>query len=100
MPTYRTLPTFLSSYTHLSHFDWSTSTHLAHLRGITTVPEQNLLTRAQLAERLSCHARTVDKLTRDGMPSVRVGARPRYDYDRVLAWLTANAVSAVREAKK
>lgn len=46
-----------------------------------------LLDRHQLAERLSVSAGTVDRLRRQGMPTLYVGESPRYVYDDCVRWL-------------
>jgi hypothetical protein len=46
-----------------------------------------LLDRRGLAEALDVSLPTVDRLTRDGAPHLRIGDSPRYEIERVVAWL-------------
>jgi excisionase family DNA binding protein len=51
-----------------------------------------LLTRADLAKFLQVTTRTVDNLRAKGMPTVMVGASPRFDKSAVQQWLAAKGV--------
>jgi len=53
------------------------------------VSPQPLLDRKKLAEALGCSLPTVDKLTREGLPHLRVGDSPRYELDRAIEHLRA-----------
>jgi hypothetical protein len=48
-----------------------------------------LLDRNGLAEAFKCSASLIDKLRLRGMPCVRLGDAPRFDYDDCVAWLKA-----------
>jgi hypothetical protein len=48
-----------------------------------------LLDRRGLAEALGCGVDTVDKLRKDGLPTVWVVDSPRFDFAECLAWLKA-----------
>jgi hypothetical protein len=57
-----------------------------------------LLTTAELAHELRVCSKTVERMVKDGCPHVTVGANcPRYQLDRVLAWLDARAAVKVTE---
>jgi hypothetical protein len=47
----------------------------------------HLLDRRGLAEALGCCPDTVDKLRKEGLPTVWVVDSPRFELDRVLEWL-------------
>lgn len=46
-----------------------------------------LITKSELAKRLSVCSRTVDRMLVKGMPHVKIGTAVRFDYDEVIAWL-------------
>lgn len=48
------------------------------------------MTTAELAEMLSMSTKTVVKLTRDGLPSLRLGRELRFETARVVEWLRAH----------
>jgi len=50
-------------------------------------PIKRLLDRRGLAEMLDCGVDTVDRLRREGLPELKVGDSPRYEAERVLAWM-------------
>lgn len=53
-----------------------------------------LLDRAQLARQIGVSCGTVDRLRREGLPALLVGDAPRFQLDRVLAWLAARSEPA------
>lgn len=61
--------------------------------------EGRLLRRFELAAALGCSCEQVSRLTRAGMPAVYIGERrggergasPRYDLEKVKAWLEARS---------
>jgi hypothetical protein len=46
-----------------------------------------LLDRNGLATALGCSASLVDKLRKEGMPSVKLGGTPRFELEACLTWL-------------
>lgn len=50
-----------------------------------------LLDRNGLAGALGCSASLVDKLRKDGMPTVQLGGTPRFELEACLAWLRGRA---------
>jgi hypothetical protein len=50
-------------------------------------PAPRLLDRVALARALGCSPGMVDKCRREGMPCVRVGDSPRFEYEDCIAWL-------------
>lgn len=52
-------------------------------------PGPRLYDRNGLAEALQCSSSLVDKMRQRGMPCVRLGDSPRFDYDECYAWLKA-----------
>jgi excisionase family DNA binding protein len=55
------------------------------LRALPT--ETRYITREQLAERMGCSVKTVDRLKADGMPHVTWGRRLiRFDADEAMRW--------------
>lgn len=46
-----------------------------------------LLDREALAEALGCSSSLVDKLRRQGMPTLKFGESPRFELDRCLEWI-------------
>jgi phage terminase Nu1 subunit (DNA packaging protein) len=49
--------------------------------------ETRYITREQLAERMGCSVRTVDRMKADGMPYVTWGRRlTRYDPNKAIPW--------------
>lgn len=64
----------------------------AHLRPIATA--EPLVTRVELAEHFHVHPDTVDKMRREGMPSIRWGARlVRFRVSDCVAWLEREAAA-------
>lgn len=55
--------------------------------GVQPEPAPTLRDRRGLAEALHVGVDTVDRLRRDGCPELTVGDAPRFELDRVLAWL-------------
>jgi excisionase family DNA binding protein len=54
---------------------------------LRAVPSE-LISREELASRMGCSVKTVDRMRADGMPSVRWGRRlRRFDPDAAMAWL-------------
>jgi hypothetical protein len=53
----------------------------------TGEPSERLFTRRDLCRRLGVSPATLDRLARDGLPCVRVGAVPRYEWHAVRARL-------------
>jgi hypothetical protein len=53
-----------------------------------------LLDRAGLARALGVSLATIDRLRGEGMPELRLGDVPRFELDRVLAWLRERSASA------
>ena len=49
---------------------------------------KKLITRKHLASLLDVNPQTIVKLEKQGMPFVRIGDLPRYDYLKVVEWLT------------
>lgn len=58
---------------------------LAELTSAASAPA--LLDRRGLAQSLGVGVDTVDRLRREGMPTLMVGDSPRFELDAVLAWL-------------
>lgn len=62
-----------------------------------------ILDRRGLAAQLRCCVDVVDRLRTEGMPELRVGDAPRFELDRVLAWLrernAPRSASAVADAR-
>lgn len=57
-----------------------------HLRPVD--PQEPLLTRESLAERLECSVDSVDRMRREGLPCVRWGRKfVRFRYTEVMRWL-------------
>lgn len=50
---------------------------------------ENLHTRKELAAVLKCTTRTVDNMRSKGLPHMMVGDSPRFELDKVKAWLSA-----------
>ena len=46
-----------------------------------------MLTKKELAEKLSVSVYTVDRLIAKGMPRVKVGSCVRFEYEEVVKWL-------------
>ena len=63
----------------------SLADQLAELASVSRSPK--LLDRRGLATALDVSLPTVDRLTRDGIPHLRIGDSPRYELDRVLSHL-------------
>lgn len=55
---------------------------------------EKLMTRNDLAAFLQVTTRTVDNLRGKGMPTIMVGASPRFDQDAVKTWLSKNPIPA------
>ena len=54
------------------------------------IPLERLLTVRELAELLQLHAKTVERMARDGrLPSVRVTGRLRFKPSDIASWLAA-----------
>lgn len=50
---------------------------------------ENLLTKAELAQRLRVTGRTIDRYREEGLPTIPLSSRAlRFDWDKVLAWLS------------
>jgi phage terminase Nu1 subunit (DNA packaging protein) len=59
---------------------------VTHLRSVPS--QEPLLSRESLAERLECSVDSIDRMRRDGMPSIVWGRRlRRFRYTDVVAWL-------------
>lgn len=56
-----------------------------------------LLTRKELASFLKVTTRTIDNLREKGMPTIMVGASPRFEAATVKAWLIDAAAGLVAE---
>lgn len=57
------------------------------IHGLPVPESERYLTRQQLADLMGVSLRTIDNLTREGMPSVTFGLRARrYLASRALAW--------------
>lgn len=52
--------------------------------------DEDVLTKEQLSELLKIGVRTVDRLRKEGLPSVRVGNQVRFIKEDVLKWLREN----------
>ena len=48
---------------------------------------QELYTKDHLAQLLKVHPRTIDKYVKLGMPVIKIGDLPRFDYEDVIDWL-------------
>lgn len=57
------------------------------LADFAPAPVEGLLDRAELARRLGVTTRSLDRLRREGMPELRVGDVPRWQWQSVLEWL-------------
>lgn len=64
-----------------------------HIRPIT----DKLMTRKDLAAFLRVTTRTVDNLRAEGLPTIMVGASPRFDIEQVKSWLKEKKVEVARE---
>lgn len=53
-------------------------------------------TKSELAERLRCSTKTVERAVKRGMPVVLVGADKRFDWDEVVCWLKQRTRSTWR----
>jgi len=53
--------------------------------------EGTFLTRAQLAERLGCDKRTIDRMRKAGCPWMSLAGGVRFDFEEVKAWMHAKA---------
>lgn len=71
----------------------------AELADMVAEPLPALLDRGRLARELCCAAGTVDRLVRDGLPFVRVGADRRFDLVHVKAWLESRTNGEETEAR-
>lgn len=56
-------------------------------------PPAALLTREQLGAALGCSPSMVDKLRKQGMPAVWLGASPRFEVQDCLGWLRAGGAA-------
>ena len=45
-----------------------------------------LLTKEELAEKLKCSVRKIDKDLANGLPKVKIGTLVRFDYNDVVEW--------------
>lgn len=52
-----------------------------------------LLTKAELARKLGCSPRTIDRLRAEGCPTIMLLDSPRFELTAVLGWLTAHGNS-------
>jgi predicted DNA-binding transcriptional regulator AlpA len=70
---------------------WSPSTEDGRVVRFRARPgSEPLATKAQLAEHLQVHPRTIDRRVEAGMPCIRVGARAvRFRISECEAWLEA-----------
>jgi excisionase family DNA binding protein len=59
----------------------------------TTRSASRLATKADLARELACSVATVDRMTSDGMPFVRVGRTRRFDVEACRAWCGSRSQS-------
>jgi|GEM_PF-2629562 predicted DNA-binding transcriptional regulator AlpA len=62
---------------------------LAARRPAPPTPPTPLLSRRELAAALGVSPASLDRLTRQGMPRLMVGATPRYDLAAVREWLAS-----------
>lgn len=60
---------------------------LGALLGKAAAPLPLLLDREGLAAALGCSSSLIDKLRRQGMPTVRLGESPRFELERCLEWI-------------
>jgi excisionase family DNA binding protein len=62
----------------------------SHSRGESIDPLERLLTARELSELLQLHAKTVERMARDGrLPSLRVLGRLRFRPSDIASWLAA-----------
>lgn len=57
------------------------------LADLAPAQPEGLLDRAELARRLGLSTRALDRLRREGMPTLMVGDVPRWRWPAVVAWL-------------
>ena len=49
-----------------------------------------VLTRTQLAKKIKVSYKSICRWEKDGLPHIRMGKRPRFNYDDVIKWFKKN----------